>query len=199
MTPWLNQHLTAWVYLTAAVMATGLLLVLWFTRQDPMQQAGVPIKKNMRAGGSLRSCASIVLALWAGLAFRNEWERGEPATLVIVCGVFVISWLVVTFLPLAWRAWQHKWAVMLAKRCVGKQGRIYRAIEQDEAGVTGLADVTGVVEVAYDNKAYRLPATSESNEALPAFCVVRVTGVTETGVLLVAAVVEVVEWPSVSS
>lgn len=165
MTAWLNEYLTAQLYLTAAAMATGLLIVLLFFRT--------------RTSMAMRVCASLAIAMWAGLALRNEWETGEPRTLLLACGVFAICFLVLTLWPGYWRSRCQAKLIRDARSCKGRLGKVYRAIEP------GKQDR---VEIMRDRQQLRLPAVCESDGPLDAFVEVEVRDVTEDGVLVVAAV-----------
>lgn len=170
MTSWLNEYLTAGVYLTVAAMATGLLLVLWVTRQ----QGATGVAKQSRLG--TRLCASLVLAMWAAVAIRNEWEQGEPRTILIATGVFTGCVLVFTLWPVCWRKIVTRRRNKFARTCVGKTGKVYQAIA---------VDTPGSVEIMQGQKRVHLPATSQTGTALPAFCEVVVEEVNEAGVVVV--------------
>lgn len=175
MTAWLNAHLTSWVYLTTAAAATGLLLILWLTRPYRVSANLLHLKHARRNGGSMHACVALVLATWAAVAMRNEWNMNEPTPLITAVAIFGLCWLTLTFTPIFWHAWQTRQCARVAKRCVGQIGKVYQSITSD----------AGSVEIEQGSKRLRLPALSQTGEPLPAFCDVEVTGINDAGVLWV--------------
>lgn len=165
MTAWLNEYLTSWVYLTAAAMATLLLVMLWFART--------------RMSMSMSVCASVALAMWTGLSLRSDWEVDEPRTLLLTVSVLASCLLVLTLWPVLLKSTRTSRQLKHARACVGKKGKVYHAIE---------SDTPGSVQVILNNKPICLPATCETGSRLPAFCEVTITQANDAGQLIVTPI-----------
>ena len=165
MTAWLNEYLTGWVYLTAAAMATLLLVVLLFSRQ--------------RLSMAMAVCASFALAMWSGLAMRNEWSIDEPRALLLSASVFAGCLLLLMVWPVFLKSTRTSRQLKHARACVGKKGKVYHAIE---------SNTPGSVEVILNNKPICLPAISEPQTRLPAFSEVTITQSNDAGQLIVTPI-----------
>lgn len=127
MQAWLEQHLTAWVFLTLAIAATLLLLLAtgmsWRARTPWPAQA-------------IALWASLAAGAWAGLVIRNDWNWPAMHALMTAVGVSLTAAGCLLVIPHLWRRLAQQRQAARAQAAVGRIGKIYRTLEaQTDAGM----------------------------------------------------------------
>lgn len=174
MTQWLEAHLTGSVYLTAASLATVLLLVQW-----AVLGAAGSHHALMRGRGMVRFTAAIALGAWAGLAAKNEWELAGLTHAWITLGTAAGVWVFITAWQRVTKSRRRSRAVSDARNAVSHQGSVYQRITPGRD--------SGLVDVTLGKRIVRLRARLKpgSDKPIEAFKPVKVLNADEDGVVTV--------------